>query len=74
MWQKPSSCKADSPMCVNVRGLDSEYIEVRNSRCPHTITSFDREEWQKFVEGVKLGEFDLKSYNDADAEEQMEQV
>ena len=60
MFQRSSFCKADSPQCVEVTGLDSNYIEVRNSRCPHTITSFDRDEWQVFIEGVKLGEFDLR--------------
>lgn len=74
MWQKSYLCKADSPMCVNVRGLDLEYIEVCNSRNPRTITSFDRSEWQAFIDGVKAGEFDLKTYTSADAEDQLEQV
>lgn len=60
MWQKSTFCKSDTPLCVEVQGLDTDYIEVRNSRSPHTITSFDRGEWQKFIDGVKAGEFDLR--------------
>lgn len=64
MWQKSSLCRFDQPACVEVIGLngdgEDEYIEVRNSRNPHTIISFDREEWKIFIQGVKRGEFDPK--------------
>ena len=61
-------------MCVEVHELDHVYVEVRNSRTPHTVTSFDREEWQAFVDGVKAGDFDLKVDVSADAEEMLDQV
>lgn len=60
-------------MCVEVSTLDTEYIGVRNSRDPHTIASFDRAEWQAFIDGVKAGDFDLKTDPNADAEDQLEQ-
>jgi hypothetical protein len=61
MWQKSSLCKADSPMCVEVAGLDTDLVSVRHSKGPslHFVT-FDREEWQAFIDGVKRGEFDLR--------------
>lgn len=61
-------------MCVEVKGLDADYIEVRNSRSPHTEVSFDRAEWLAFLDGVKAGDFDLKTVPELDAEEMMEQV
>lgn len=75
MWQKSSYCKADSPMCVEVRGLDQRWIKVRDSKVTDSLElHWTREEWQAFIDGVKKGEFDLKSNDDADAEEMMEQV
>jgi len=73
-WMKSSRCKTDSPMCVEVYGLEAEYISIRNSTVPHTIVSLTREEWSEFVDGVKRGEFDLKTSPELDAEEQVEQV
>jgi hypothetical protein len=73
-WQKSSRCRTDTPMCVEVYGLESEYPSIRNSRAPQKVASFDREEWQSFIEGVKRGEFDLKTDTTADAEEMLEQV
>jgi len=73
MWKKSSFCRFDPDQCTEVQGLDTEYVEVRNSRSPHTITSFDRKEWQAFIDGVKAGDFDLKTDTDADAEEQRDQ-
>jgi hypothetical protein len=64
MWQKSSRCKADSPMCVEVDGLDSTEIMVRNSKdivsSGQRFLSFSRDEWQAFIDGVKRGEFDLR--------------
>lgn len=73
-WKRSSYCKADSPMCTEVDGLDDVYVHVRNSRNPHVVTSFDREEWLAFIDGVKAGDFDLKTVPELDAEEMMEQV
>lgn len=76
MWQKSSYCKIDAPMCVEVADLDSPYgIKVRDSKNPYrAFLYFSREEWQTFIDGVKRGEFDLKTDTTADAEEMMEQV
>ena len=73
-WQRSSRCRTDSPLCVEVYGLESEYPSIRNSRAPQKVVSFDREEWAEFIEGVKRGDFDLKTDNLADAEEMLEQV
>lgn len=73
-WQKSSRCRTDTPMCVEVYGLEAEYIAIRNSRAPHTVASFSREEYQTFIDGVKSGEFDLKNNDDEDAQDMMEQV
>lgn len=61
-------------MCVEVSGLNEDYVEVRNSRSPHTVVSFDRGEWQAFIDGIKVGDFDLRMNSELDAEEMMEQV
>ena len=80
MWIKSSYCKTDSPMCVEVNGLDRGRVMVRDSKDPgigfgnEIVFSFTREEWQSFIDGVKAGEFDLKTDDDANAEEMMEQV
>jgi uncharacterized protein DUF397 len=73
-WQKSSLCRADSPMCVEIYGLEADYISIRNSRAPQKVVSFDREEYQRFIDGVKRGEFDLKTNVDEDAQLMMEQV
>lgn len=60
-WQKSSFCKADTPQCVSVSGLSEKYIRVRDDKAPEdALLTFTRDEWQKFVDGVKAGEFDLK--------------
>lgn len=46
--------------CVTVR-LGTEQIDVRDTKDPNSPTlSFTHDEWLAFIEGVKLGEFDLK--------------
>ena len=59
-WQKSTSCKADSPLCVEVAGLGMPTIEIRNSKVPNATVGFSRKEWKSFIEGVKRGEFDLQ--------------
>ena len=73
-WKKSSFCRTDTPMCTEVDGLDEDYVHVRNSRNPHTVVSFDRGEWLAFIDGVKAGDFDLKTAPELYAEEMMEQV
>lgn len=73
-WTKSSFCRADSPLCVEVKGLDSDGVIVRNSNFTPQMVFFDREEWSAFIDGVKAGDFDLRTDNTADAEEMLEQA
>lgn len=34
-------------------------VWVRNTEDPNNILIFTRSEWEAFIEGVKLGEFDI---------------
>ena len=56
-WRKSS--RTESGTCVEVRITSSE-VQVRHSRDQggHVIT-FSHPEWQAFLEGAALGEFDL---------------
>lgn len=45
--------------CVAVK-IDEEKVQVRDSKDPSDTTlTFSHEEWEAFIEGVKVGEFDL---------------
>jgi hypothetical protein len=56
-WHKSS--RSESGACVEVR-IDSSEVQVRHSgdRGGHVVT-FSHPEWQAFLEGAALGEFDL---------------
>lgn len=44
--------------CVAVK-IDGDLIQVRDTKDDHhTTLSFNRKEWDAFIGGVKLGEFD----------------
>jgi len=46
--------------CVEIRPL-SESVQVRDSKDPDgAVLVFSLGEWARFVEGVRLGEFDLQ--------------
>jgi len=46
--------------CVEVQPL-SESVQVRDSKDPNgAVLVFNFDEWARFVEGVRLGEFDLQ--------------
>lgn len=65
MWRKSSYCRTDTPMCVEVQNITASTgtivgVEVRNSRLPNTYLAFTPEEWARFIQGAKAGEFDLK--------------
>lgn len=64
-WFK-SSCSADADCCVEVLMADNRVLvrdskELRDSAMGehHQILSYTAAEWTAFIEGVKLGEFDL---------------
>ncbi len=60
IWKKSSrSNGTGGSNCVEV--VDNTYeILVRDSKFPHDgVLSFTQAEWKAFIEGVKLGEFDI---------------
>jgi Domain of unknown function (DUF397) len=57
-WVKSSLSFANGN-CVEVNGLDGKEIAVRNSRHPDGgVLKFTPAEWDAFIGGVHLGEFD----------------
>lgn len=57
-WLKSSFSFANGN-CVEVSGLDAAEILVRNSRDPEGgVLRFTPAEWDAFLGGVRLGEFD----------------
>jgi hypothetical protein len=62
-WMK-SSLSMHNGSCVEVAGLGSGTIHVRNSRDPHgAVLSFTPAEWDAFIGGVQLGEFNRTRRN-----------
>jgi hypothetical protein len=56
-WVK-SSLSMYNGNCVEVAGLDDEVIRVRDSKNPRRgVLSFTPAEWDAFIGGVQLGEF-----------------
>lgn len=70
-FRRASSCSFGD--CVEVGGLDGALVKVQSSVTMLQV-SFTREEWQTFIDAVKAGEFDLKSFPEGIAQDQMEQV
>jgi hypothetical protein len=59
-WAK-SSLSVYNGNCVEVAGLTDDVINVRNSRDPRgAILSFTPAEWDAFIGGVQLGEFNRR--------------
>jgi hypothetical protein len=56
---RSSFCKADSPQCADVDGLDTETITIMSTVTMECVT-FGREEWAALIAGAKKGEFDLQ--------------
>jgi hypothetical protein len=57
-WAKSSLSMAQGH-CVEVAGLTDDIIRVRDSKNPRgAVLSFTPAEWDAFVGGVHLGEFD----------------
>lgn len=58
-WNRSSSCKADSPMCVEVLRL-TEKVAVRDSKDPSgPVLVFTHAEWAEFISGCVAGEFSV---------------
>lgn len=59
-WIK-SSLSAYNGNCVEVAGLSGDTIRVRDSKNPRGgVLSFTTAEWDAFIGGVRIGEFDRK--------------
>lgn len=57
-WFK-SSLSSGNGQCVLCARLDDDGMALKDSKNPDGgILIFSRDEWQTFVGGVKLGEFD----------------
>jgi hypothetical protein len=60
IWIK-SSLSSYNGSCVEVTGLAEETIRVRDSKNPRGgMLNFTIAEWDAFIGGVRLGEFDRK--------------
>jgi Domain of unknown function (DUF397) len=60
-WIK-SSFSTYNGNCVEVAGLTSETIRVRDSKNPRGgMLNFTSAEWDAFIGGVRNGEFDRKA-------------
>ena len=59
-WMK-SSLSMHNGSCVEVAGLADETIRVRDSKHPRGgALEFTHAEWDAFIGGVQLGEFDRR--------------
>lgn len=59
-WTK-SSLSTYNGNCVEVAGLADDTIRVRDSKNPRGgVLSFTIAEWDAFIGGVRMGEFDRK--------------
>jgi hypothetical protein len=54
VWRKSSFCESNACVEVAIRGQD---VMVRRSDNPGLVLTFSHEEWAKFLDGLKAGEF-----------------
>ena len=58
-WHRSSRCANGG--CVEVARLGPDEFAVRDSkRSDSPVLTYDRQEWDAFIEGVKAGEFDSR--------------
>jgi hypothetical protein len=50
----------DSAACIEVADAAQEEVIIRNSVAPDYVVLATRDEWAKFIQGVKAGEFDFE--------------
>lgn len=55
-WIKASRSYA-SGSCIEL-AIDGDLVALRNSRNPHTVLHYSRDELAAFLDGAKRGEFD----------------
>lgn len=59
-WRRSEFC--GSQACVEVAKPAADVLLVRDAKNPQgPVLSFDRAEWDAFVEGVRAGNFDYDS-------------
>ena len=56
-WIKASASDAQRE-CVQVAGMPSGNVALRNSRDPGVVMVYTPGEWDAFLKGAKAGEFD----------------
>jgi uncharacterized protein DUF397 len=56
-WTKSSFSMANGN-CVEVAGLSSELVRVRDSKNPGPVLEFSPERWSAFIRDVQAGGFD----------------
>ncbi|XVV10360.1 DUF397 domain-containing protein [Actinoplanes sp. CA-131856] len=58
-WLRSSRCVGEAH-CVELSVINSgDQVALRNSKTPDTVLTFDADEWQNFVDGLKSGELRL---------------
>ena len=57
-WRKSMRC--ESGACVEV-ATGGPLVGLRNSTLPEVELALDAASWRQFIEGVRGGEFDLRS-------------
>lgn len=62
VWTKSSFSLANGN-CVEVAGLSSELVRVRDSKNPGPMLQFSSERWSTFVRDVRNGELERLSDN-----------
>ena len=56
-WRKPSVCRADEPMCLEVAGWAGS-VALRATHSPDDVTVVSRDEFAAHIAAVKAGEYD----------------
>jgi predicted secreted Zn-dependent protease len=57
-WIRSSKCDNSSGNCVEAAFLPGGVVALRDSKHPHPVQTYDRDEWDTFIAGVKAGDFD----------------
>lgn len=54
------SSYCDTATCIEVADAARDEVVIRNSVAPDFVLLATREEWFRFIQGVKAGEFDFE--------------
>ena len=57
-WRRSGRCVGESH-CVELAVLNDDTVRLRNSTDPRTVLTFDADEWENFMHGLKSGELSL---------------